>query len=605
MSAAALHEYGHTVLMRDMRVIQISDAFALPVDVVTETIAILARKRAGKSYTARKIVEGLLRAHQQVVVVDPKGDWFGLRSSADGASPGFPILIAGGEHADVPIEATSGETLATFVIEQRLSLLLDLSSFRKHQVATFMAGFMETLYRLRGREKNRTPMMLVIDEADAIAPQRPGENEARMLGATEDIVRRGGQRGIGCMLVSQRAAVLNKNVLTQAQILIALRTMSPQDLTALDDWVKVHGTPEQRVELFASLPSLPIGDAWVWSPGWPTLEGIFERVSVGAIETFDSGATPKVGQKVAPPKTVAEVDLTALTASLASTIAKAKADDPRELRKQISELQQELRAKDAHPIMVSSPPEVREIIPSDFVQALRAFRAQMTEVREELDLIVEKAILTENSQKSPISPEMWPKTAEKRRNGPNLAEEAVRTPVFREKQPENGENGLSGPQQKIINVLGRLEALGLLSASRAAVAGLSGYSLSGNFQNLLGKLRSQGLIEYPAGNMLGLTRAGRDAAEYIEGIDTVEDLHNAWFDRLGPPRTRILRVLIGFYPDGVARNLLAEHSGYSLSGNFQNLIGSLHTLGLVVYPERGFVAASEVLFPALPGAARG
>jgi DNA helicase HerA-like ATPase len=62
-------------------------------------------------------------------------------------------------------------------------------------------------------------MMLVIDEADAIAPQKPQKGEERMLGAAEDIVRRGGQRGIGCVLVTQRSAVLNKNVLTQAQIL--------------------------------------------------------------------------------------------------------------------------------------------------------------------------------------------------------------------------------------------------------------------------------------------------------------------------------------------------------------------------------------------------
>ena len=48
----------------------------------------------------------------------------------------------------------------------------------------------------------------------------------------EDIVRRGGQRGIGCTLVTQRSAVLNKNVLTQAQMLVVLRTIAPQDLAA-------------------------------------------------------------------------------------------------------------------------------------------------------------------------------------------------------------------------------------------------------------------------------------------------------------------------------------------------------------------------------------
>jgi DNA helicase HerA-like ATPase len=80
-----------------------------------------------------------------------------------------------------------------------------------------MTAFLEALYRLKAREQFRTPVMLITDEADAIAPQRPMEGEERMLGAMEDIVRRGGQRGIGCMLITQRTAVLNKNVLTQAK----------------------------------------------------------------------------------------------------------------------------------------------------------------------------------------------------------------------------------------------------------------------------------------------------------------------------------------------------------------------------------------------------
>jgi DNA helicase HerA-like ATPase len=83
--------------------------------------------------------------------------------------------------------------------------------------------------------------MLLIDEADAIAPQKPQENEARMLGAAEDIVRRGGQRGLGCMLITQRSAVLNKNVLTQVEMIVALRTIAPQDLKAMDAWIEVHG----------------------------------------------------------------------------------------------------------------------------------------------------------------------------------------------------------------------------------------------------------------------------------------------------------------------------------------------------------------------------
>jgi hypothetical protein len=328
------------------RSLKLAKNLSLPVDAVTQTIAILAKRRAGKSYTMRRLAEQLFDAGQQIVLVDPKGDQWGIRSAADGKAPGLPITILGGERGDVPLEASAGEVVAKLVVEERVSVVLDLSLFRKHEVATFMTTFLENLYRLKAREQYRTPMMLVMDEADAIAPQKPQKGEERMLGAAEDIVRRGGQRGIGCVLVTQRSAVLNKNVLTQAQMLIALRTIAPQDLAAMNAWIDVHGTEEQKRLLMESLPSLPVGDAWFWSPGWPTTEGIFRRVHVLPIETFDSGATPKAGEKRVEPKRPADVDLEALKRQMAATIEKAKADDPRELRRQLAAARTELAKKD-------------------------------------------------------------------------------------------------------------------------------------------------------------------------------------------------------------------------------------------------------------------
>lgn len=193
-----------------------------------------------------------------------------------------------------------------------------------------------------------------------------------MLGAIEDLVRRGGQRGVGVVMVSQRAAVLNKNVLTQVQIMIALRTISPQDLSAMNDWIDVHGTAEQRKTLIGSLPSLPVGDAWVWSPGWPTDGGIFQRIHTLPIETFDSGATPKAGEKRIEPKRMADVDLDAVRKQMAATIERAKADDPKALRARIAELELDVaRAKKEEP--------------DDFTPEQAGFMADNNRLRADLD----------------------------------------------------------------------------------------------------------------------------------------------------------------------------------------------------------------------------
>jgi len=129
--------------------LKIAKEISLPLAVVTETVAILAKRRVGKSYTMRRLVEQLFKNGQQVVLVDPKGDQWGVRSSADGKSPGLPIVILGGEHGDTPLEVGGGEVVAKLVVEERVSILIDLSTFRKHEVSTFMTAFLENLYRLK------------------------------------------------------------------------------------------------------------------------------------------------------------------------------------------------------------------------------------------------------------------------------------------------------------------------------------------------------------------------------------------------------------------------------------------------------------------------
>src|SRR5260370_12794892 len=157
----------------------------------------------------------------------------------------------GGDHGDVPLEASIGEIIADLTIDERASVVVDLSHFSKGEQTRFVTDFAERLY-----QRNRDPLHLLLDEADFFAPQRPMKGQERMLGAIEDIVRRGRARGLGVSLVTQRAAVLNKDVLTQIEVLIALRTIAPQDRDAIEAWIKVHGTVEQRNVLMASLPSL-------------------------------------------------------------------------------------------------------------------------------------------------------------------------------------------------------------------------------------------------------------------------------------------------------------------------------------------------------------
>ncbi len=629
-----------------MKTLKMATGLDLPLAAVTESIALLAKRRAGKSTTARRLAEQLHRAGQQVVVADPKGDWWGLRFARDGKSPGLPFIVLGGEHGDVELEATGGELVARLVVEQRASVILDLSKFRKGEVCRFMTAFMETLYRLKAQEKHRTPMMLIIDEADAIAPQKPFADEARMVGAASDLVRRGGQRGIGVTMLTQRSAVLNKDLLTQIGILIVLQTIAPQDRKAIDAWIDVHGTLEQRAALMESLATLVQGEGWVWAPGWPSGAGIFQRQRFLLPETFDSSKTPESGGKAFEPKNAAAVDLDAFRQDMAATIEKAKADDPRELRKALAEKDRRIkeleRAASGSAPTVQGPAKTVEVLTNadreqllalekamdaifdkvaqtetrmlrqvgEALDALQAAApAAVTKAREQLDdLFDRKGIRTILEKLRRVSPEPRAPGSQLRispsinpgltRPGPTR--DAVVQMARCVAVPQIAGSTLPGPEQKILNAVAELEVLGLHPADKIQVGLLAGYTnvRSGGFSEPLGRLVAAGHVVSPQVGKLAITDAGRALTVLQAAPTSPEEMQARVLAKLTGPEQKLLRELLRHYPMSLTKEALGTACGYSniRSGGFSEPLGRLNTLGIVRTPARGEVVAAPFLF---------
>jgi len=178
--------------------LQLGPGLTLPIEAVTQTFAIVAMRGAGKTYLAKVLVESMLAASLRVCVLDPLGVFWGLRSSADGRHPGEPVVIFGGDHADVPLEHTAGELLADLVVDEQLAAVLDLSAMSKKEGRIFVATFAERLYR-----RNRSALHLVLDEADTYVPQRSAPDTARCAAAIDDIARRGRVRGLGLTMTTR------------------------------------------------------------------------------------------------------------------------------------------------------------------------------------------------------------------------------------------------------------------------------------------------------------------------------------------------------------------------------------------------------------------
>ena len=564
--------------------LRIAPGLSLPEDTVTQALGILAKRGAGKSNTGAVLAEEMHKAGLQFVVVDPVGAWWGLRSSADGKTDGLPVPILGGYRGDLPLEAGGGKDVAEFTVGERVSCVIDVSAFSESEKKRFLADFAERLFRQKGMPGHEEPLHLFLEEADDYAPQggTRGGDVGRCLGAFQRIVKQGRARGLGSTMITQRSAALNKDLLTQIDTLIVLRTTSPQDRKAIEGWVTYHDVDG---EILASLSELENGEAWVWSP--EALD-LVKRVSIRRRSTFDSGATPKAGGQRRAPKTMADVDLSGLEAQMKETIDRAKKTDPRELQKRVRELEVELakRSEVAQEVVIEVPVEVSVMADED--------RRLLVQVEER----VGKLIARVNDVRD-VGTGMVPG------ENPGRPRSGHETPVPAPRPREEGlpRRGSSSPdvtpsEQKILDALAWLRGARLYPAPRSRLGWVAGYKpKGGRFNNLLGAMRSAGLIDYSGAGMVELTEAGFVQAEPPPRVLTFKDMHAMVLDKLPRSEGTVLSVLLHVYPGAIDRYQLADRSNYDpKGGRFSNIVGTLSGLGLVEYPERGMVRAAPVLF---------
>lgn len=563
--------------------------FRLPPALGTQTSAIVGIRGSGKTVTGTVVVEELLRHQHQVVVLDPTDVWWGLKSSADGAGAGFPVVVLGGPYGNLPLEPDMAAAIADFAVESRMPLVLSLRHLRKGKQQALVTDFCEQLYHRKGEAANRTPVLVAIDEASAFVPQRVGGAEARMVGATEDLVRRGRSAGIGVALIDQRPASVNTDVLTQLEVLVAHRITSPQDSKALDERIRLHDTGGHRDTFLAELPSLPQGATWFWSPGMDVLS----RVQVRMRETYDSSRTPKPGEELEAPSGWAAVDIGALGKQLAAAVKDPEENDPKALRRRIAELERERDLAVAHDRQPYPTAEAYEQV----CAALNEHKRQLAEATERLRQIAGLAASDRTTDLGafPHDP------ADDRLLIVHPAPAAPPPPALlpEESEPDHEEGSISGPQQRILDALAGFSALGIRDVSRSNVAVFADQSSrSSGFANILGHLRTGGYLNYPSGGMVALTIRGQAYASKNTPIASRRELHDAWFQKLSNPQSAILKQAIRCYPKSIDRTELAHLAHQSpTSSGYANNLGQLRSLGLIDYPSRGRVAATALLFP--------
>jgi hypothetical protein len=564
-------------------------SFKFPQGVLLQHTAVLGKTGSGKTSTAKLMVEQVVAREARVCVLDPiKSDWWGLTSSADGKRAGLPFQILGGPRGHVPLHSSSGKAIGEIVASGALPLsIIDMADFEPGGQAKFFVDFAPTLIR-----KMRGVVYLVIEEAHLFAPkERSGIGSENMsIHWAKTIATAGRSKGIRLILVTQRTQALHNALLGSCETMIAHRMSAPADQEPVVKWLKANTDKATTEKVASSLSSIPTGSGWLCSGE----EKIFELVKFPRIHTYDNSATPTGDAAIGEVKTAA-VDPEKLRAIIGDAVKTAEANDPAALKKQIAELQRQIKATPAAAEIDSKQWK------ADVVQSHEeGFKEGQQSIVDQLEVYYGSL---ESWSKGMPRPPVFKISAAAPAKVPHSAapkpgnypvKTRVITPV---KTPHNGDARISRPQQVILDQLAILKDRDIYPASRATLAAFCKVSPSSSgYEKNLSTLKTMGMIEYPRQGDVAFTHEGEAsaAAPFDDGTPPAD----FWLAIVNEPKAKILRALIDLHPTAMSRGAIAQVADVSESSSgFEKNLSQLKTLGAIEYPMSGVVALTRYVMP--------
>ena len=290
---------------------------------VGRSVAVLGMTGSGKTNTAAVLIEELLAQGLPMTIVDIEGEYWGLKQSYD-------LLIAGrSEHAELEIGPENAGQLATLSVQRSISVILDLSDYTQDEQYTFLAAYFESLWDIAGKE--RKPYQIILEEAHEWVPQGAQTPLKQLL---TRVALRGRKRGLSIILMSQRSAKVEKDVLTQVPLLFLHKVAHPIDLKVYKELIPL---PSRDVEMMVG--GLQQGQAAVVSDQHVIAAHIRQR------HTFHAGTTPTFGSSVEPE--LRRVDDTMLRELQALLVSEKKTASKPDQAQRIKELEAVIAAKNA------------------------------------------------------------------------------------------------------------------------------------------------------------------------------------------------------------------------------------------------------------------
>lgn len=551
---------------------------------VASRMLVQANSGGGKSRALRQLLEET-HGRVQHLVLDPEGEFATLRESFD--------YVLAGKESDVQATPKTARLLCRRLVELGASAVIDLYDLTLPERREFVKLFLTELMALP-RALWR-PILVVIDEAHLFAPER-GNGEAQSTDAVIALCTQGRKRGFCAVLATQRISKLHKDAAAELLNKLIGRTGLDVDMKRAGDELGLDKDGRR------GLARLAAGEFYAYGPA---IAPEIHVVRTGAVVTTH----PEAGRLgTAPPPAPARVK--AILAQLADLpqAAEEEAQTLGDLRRQLKDTQVKLRRAEK-----GTTERVVEKPVADAAAIARAVGAERTQFTRRIGLAVKdvrglvhrlEGLASAVTDLSNLGAALQAMTDAPAHSPPVVASVGTHAPssppAVRAAAPVVvPSDGVSRPQQRMLNALASLAVLGLEPAPRSTVAVLSDQSpRSSGFEKNMSTLRSGGYISYPDSDRMVLTDAGRGIARADATITSLADLHASWSNKVSRPQWRMCTTLIGVYPDAMDRGALAAEAGQSRSSSgFEKNLSTLRTLGLVSYPSSSEAVATSLLMP--------
>lgn len=554
-------------------------------DSASQGSAILGIRDSGKSYSATMLAEQYMLAGIPIIAFDPIGIWRFLRVA--GRGQGFPVVVAGGEHGDLPLTPHSAPEIVRAAMRDGVSLVLDLYSMElsksdwKRIVESSLAAMLYENKRFGLRH-------VFIEEAAEFCPQiMPKDGlTAKVYDQVERLARMGGNALLGYTLINQRAEQVNKAVLELCDNLFLHRQKGKNSIASLAKWLDVAGAKAGR-EITDSLPTLAQGECWAWVSG----SAAPVRLTMPKKRTFHPDRRAMHAAVASTEHKT--VDVGAFVAQMAATLqavtAEAEANDPKLLKAKVAELERKLAAAPAAgPDRAELQRLQQDAWRDGYQTAAEKFDRMAVKLADALTVSINGFLSNIGDTHSVVAPKAdVAQRIERRVPDPKVAGS---TPAVRA-TPRATSTDMPAAERKFLTVLAQRGAL-----PRNKIALFAGYSVkSRHVDNTLAALRSNGWAD-GGRDSVAITPAGRNALGNYEPLPTGADLRRYWLGQLDKASAAFLQVLIDAYPASLTRDQIAERTGYSpTSRHVDNTLAVIRGFDLA-HGGRDAIKASEDLF---------